>query len=66
MMHDPDALHALLTNERDAIDAERAYARDAFRAGDTILYCRGPGWPVIVLSTPEQWEQRDALSRARN
>lgn len=65
-MHDHDALHAMLANERDAEDAERAYARDAFRAGDTILYCRGPGWPVIALSSPEQWEQRDALSRRRN
>ncbi len=64
--HSPESIQAMLANTRDATDAEQAYARDAFRAGETILYCRGPGWPVIGLHSPEQWEQRDALSRRAN
>lgn len=59
-------LREIEQNARDARDAERQYAADEIGQGRAVLYCRGPGWPVVVLRTLEQWEARDALSRARN
>ncbi len=51
---------------RDSRTLERDYALDAIRRGQPVYYCRGAGFPVVVLRTVDDWERRDSLHRAVN
>ncbi len=62
----PDDLAALSDNARDSRTLERDYALDAIRRGQPVYYCRGAGFPVVVLRTLDDWERRDSLHRAVN
>lgn len=63
---DPDTLAAVAENAAEGERLESIYAREELRYGRSVVYCHGPGWPVIVCDTLEQWEQRAAFSRRSN
>lgn len=62
MTDDLSTRELIALNALGAYGVERAWAEHELRQGRTVTYCRGPGWPVLVLSTLDDWERRDALS----
>lgn len=63
MRLDPGILAAIEANARDVGRLERESARAEFEAGRAVYYCRGRGCSVVRLTSIDDWERRNALSR---
>lgn len=61
---DPDIIRALATNAVEAERSEREQVYADERGGHPTYYCHGVGWPVVLLRSVADYDQRVRLSRA--